>query len=247
MSAMKVRMNTLEQLVVLSIVRTLVSYIILMVATYWLGKHVNAHKNYYNFALSISIGSFIANMAFDVDLKFFPMLSAFLTLMVIYFIMAIVSAKSRHFRKWLSGHPIVIIENGMLLDVNMKKVKYSIDYLNQQLREQGIFDIFEVEYALLEASGNISVLRKTQYQHVNKKDLNLGDPEQKNDLPVELIMDGTIIEKNFNGYYSKQWLDKELKIKNLQINEIQYAVIGTNGSLFIDLYKDQLTSPADME
>ena len=234
-------------LVVLSIVRTLVSYTILMVATYWLGKYVNAHKNYYNFALSISIGSFIANMSFDVDLKFIPMLTAFLTLMVIYFIMAIVSAKSRHFRKWLSGQPIVIIENGKLLDENMKKVKYSIDYLNQQLREQGIFDIFEVEYALLEVSGNISVLRKSQYQHVNKKDLNLGNPKQKNDLPVELIMDGTIIDKNFKGYYSKQWLDQELKVRNLEIKEIQYAVIGTNGSLFIDLYKDQLTSPADME
>lgn len=218
-----------------------------MVATYWLGKYVNAHKNYYNFALSISIGSFIANMSFDVDLKFIPMLTAFLTLMVIYFIMAIVSAKSRHFRKWLSGQPIVIIENGKLLDENMKKVKYSIDYLNQQLREQGIFDIFEVEYALLEVSGNISVLRKSQYQHVNKKDLNLGNPKQKNDLPVELIMDGTIIDKNFKGYYSKQWLDQELKVRNLEIKEIQYAVIGTNGSLFIDLYKDQLTSPADME
>jgi len=240
-------MNKLGHLVVLSIVRTLVSYTILMVATYWLGKYVNAHKNYYNFALSISIGSFIANMSFDVDLKFIPMLTAFLTLMVIYFIMAIVSAKSRHFRKWLSGQPIVIIENGKLLDENMKKVKYSIDYLNQQLREQGIFDIFEVEYALLEVSGNISVLRKSQYQHVNKKDLNLGNPKQKNDLPVELIMDGTIIDKNFKGYYSKQWLDQELKVRNLEIKEIQYAVIGTNGSLFIDLYKDQLTSPADME
>ena len=234
-------------LVFLTMVRTFVSYLILMVATFWIGKHVNAHKNSYNFALSIFFGSFIANMAFDLDLKFFPMLASFLTTMIIYFVMSIGSAKSRNFRKWISGQPIVIIENGKLLDQNMKKVKYSIDYLNQQLREQGIFDIFEVEYALLEVSGNISVLRKTQYQPVNKKDLNLGNPRQKNDLPVELIMDGVIIEKNFQGYYSKQWLDQELKIRGLQVKEIQYAVIGTNGSLFIDLYQDNLTSPADME
>ncbi|OIK16292.1 DUF421 domain-containing protein [Bacillus sp. MUM 116] len=240
-------MNELEHYVILSIFRTLVSYFILMVVTYWLGKQVNAHKNYYNFALSISIGSFIANMAFDIDLKFFPMLASFLTLMIIYFAMSYISANSRLFRKWFSGQPTVIIENGKLLDSNMKKVKYTLDHLNLQLREQGIFDIVEVEYALLEVSGNLSVLKKTPYQLVTKKDLNLNQPNQKNTLPIELIMDGEVIEKNLNGPYSRQWLEQELKTRRLEIKNIHYAVIGTNGSFFIDLYQDHLKSPVDKE
>ncbi|MFX3623843.1 MAG: DUF421 domain-containing protein [Ectobacillus sp.] len=64
-----------------------------------------------------------------------------------------ISLKSRHIRMWISGQPTVIIENGKLLDANMKKIRYTLDDLNQHLREQGIFDLFEVEHALLEHRG----------------------------------------------------------------------------------------------
>ncbi|MDR6998890.1 DUF421 domain-containing protein [Neobacillus niacini] len=237
----------MEHYVTLSIFRTIVSYFILMVVTYHLGKQVNAHKNHNNFAISITLGSFIANMGFDTNLKFFPMLAAFLTLVILYFIMSAVSSNSRRFRKWLSGQPTVIIENGKLLDSNMKKVKYTLDHLNLQLREQGIFDIVEVEYALLEVSGNLSVLKKSAYQPVTKKDLNLAQPNQKNSLPVELIMDGVVIDKNLNASYSRQWLGKELDHRGVEIKDIHYAVVGTNGSFFIDLYQDHLKSPVDKE
>jgi uncharacterized membrane protein YcaP (DUF421 family) len=237
----------LEHVILLAIFRTVISFIILMVVTYWLGKQVNAHKNYYNFALSISFGSFIANMGFDTNLHFFPLLAAFFTLIVIYFFVCALSVNSRHLRKWLSGQPTLIIENGKILDGNMKKVNYSLDHLNLQLRELGIFDVFEVEFALLEVSGNLSVLKKAPFQNVTKRDLNLQMPEQRNHLPVELIMGGEVVEKNLNDPFSRQWLEKELKARNLIVKEIHYAVVGTNGSLFIDLYHDQLKSPVDTE
>ncbi len=122
-----------------------------------------------------------------------------------------------------------------------------MDDLNQQLREQGIFDIFEVEYALLEVSGKLSVLKKTQFQNVSKKDFNPANSSENVILPKELIMDGKVIEKNFNQNFSKQWLDQELKSRSLQIKAVQYAVISSNGSLFIDLFDDHLNSPLDTE
>ncbi|WP_429741157.1 DUF421 domain-containing protein [Bacillus salipaludis] len=237
----------MEHVVILAIVRTIVAYIILMVVTYCIGKQVNAHKNYYNYALSITVGSFIANMGFDTNLKFFPMLAAFLTLVFLYLIMSAYSANSRRLRIWLSGQPTVIIENGKLLDANMKKVRYTLDHLNLQLREQGIFNIEEVDFALLEVSGGLSVIMKPPYQPVLKKDLNLVQPHQKTNLPVEIIMDGKIIEKNLNGPYSKQWLEQQLKSRQLEIHDIHYAVVGTNGSFFTDLYQDHLKSPVDKE
>nr|WP_026575831.1 DUF421 domain-containing protein [Bacillus sp. UNC438CL73TsuS30] len=240
-------MNELEHVVILAILRTVVSYIILMVVTYCIGKQVNAHKNHYNFALSITLGSFIANMGFDTNLKFYPMLAAFLTLIFLYLIMSAYSANSRRLRIWLSGQPTIIIENGKLLDSNMKKIKYTLDHLNLQLREQGIFDIVEVEFALLEVSGNLSVLKKSPFQPVTKKDLNLDQPHQENSLPVELIMDGVVIDKNLNDPYSKPWLEQQLKTRRLEIKDIHYAVVGTNGSFFIDLCQDHLKSPVGKE
>ncbi|MDN3015398.1 DUF421 domain-containing protein [Paenibacillus sp. BSR1-1] len=230
-----------------AIIRTCISYIVLMVVSLWVGKQVNSHTNYYNFALSITIGSFIGNMGFDTNLHFVPMISSFLTLILIYFFLSFISANSRPFRRWLSGQPTVIIENGKILDANMKKIRYTLDDLNQQLREQGIFDIFEVEYALLEVSGKLSVLKKTQYQNVSMKDFNPANLNENVILPKELIMDGKIIEKNFNQNFSKQWLEQELKSRSVQIKAVQYAVISSNGSLFIDLFDDHLDSPLDTE
>lgn len=231
----------------ISILRTIVSYSILMIVTLWLGKQVNGNRNYYNFALSITIGSFIANMGFDYKLNFFTMLAAFLSLICIYFIFSLLSSRSRILRKWLSGRPSIIMEQGKILDSNMKKIRYTLDDLNQQLRQQGIFDIAEVEYAVLEVSGKLSVLKKERYQPLVKKDVFPANIQSNRILPIELIMDGVAIDKNFHEPFSNQWLDQQLKQRKLQMKDIQYAVISSNGSLFVDLFADGLTSPTDME
>jgi len=229
-----------------SIFRTGVSFIILMVISTWIGKQVNSHNNHYNFALSITIGSFIANMSFHTTLHFTPMLSSFFTLILLYLLVSIISSRSRHFRLWFSGEPTVVIENGKILDSNMKKIRYSLDDLNQQLREQGIFNFSEVDYALLEVSGKLSVMKKTKHLVLTKQDFYQGRIGQEN-LPIEIIMDGIPIEKNFNSRYSKPWLEKELSVRKLKMEDIYYAVISSNGALIIDVYNDDIKSPLDKE
>jgi uncharacterized membrane protein YcaP (DUF421 family) len=117
---------------------------------------------------------------------------------------------------------------------------YTIDDLNQQLREHGIFNIFEVEFALVEVSGKLSIMKKKDYQNVIQKDVNPSNPSKKLTLPIELIMDRIPVEKNFNTQYSWKWLEEELKKRNLKMTDIQYAVISSNGSLFIDLFDDKI-------
>lgn len=221
------------------VLRTVASFFILMVVSLWLGKQINSSNNHYNFALSITIGSYIANMGFDVRLHFLSMIFAFLALILIYFFISLISVRSRRLRNWLTGSPVVVIDNGKLMDANMKKLRYTLDDLNQQLREQGIFDIFEVKYAIFEVSGKLSVLKDPDYQPVTKKDLELKNPTVQN--PVELVMDGKVIEKN-HSTPSFNTLDQHLKIKNLEVKDVQYAVISTNGQLFIDLFDDHKES-----
>jgi uncharacterized membrane protein YcaP (DUF421 family) len=233
--------------VFISILRTIVSIFILMVCSLWFGKQINAHINLYNFALSITIGSFIANMAFDYKLNFFTMFPAFITLIFIYFIFSLISSRQRGLRKWLSGRPTVIIEKGKILDNNMRKIRYTLDDLNQQLREVGIFDMIEVEVAILEVSGKLSVMKKTKYQHTTKQDLFPAIQNHEVNVPKELIMNGKIIEKNFNNLYTNTWLLNQLNQRKLEIKDVQYAVISTTGFLFIDLYHDELNSTIDIE
>ncbi|WP_413298833.1 DUF421 domain-containing protein [Bacillus sp. 1P10SD] len=239
-------MNQVETLII-AVLRTCFSFLILLTVSIWIGKQVNSHNNHYNFALSVTLGSFIANMGFDTNLKFTPMVASFIALIFMYLISSLISNKNRRFRLWLSGEPTVVIENGKLLDGNMKKIRYTLDDLNQQLREQGIFDLIEVEFALLEVSGKLSVLKKTNYQSVTKNEIVTTNTSVDIHLPIEMVMDGKVVEKNLTAQYSSAWLNQELQSRNLQLKDIQYAVISSNSSLFIDLYNDHLKSPLDQE
>ncbi len=225
--------------------RTSASFILLVLLTFGIGKHINSHKNHFSFALSITIGSYVANMGFDTNLKFTEMLSAFLVLILLFYFFMVSSSRSRVLRKLLSGRPTVLIEKGKLLDNNMKKIKFTIDDLNQSLREKDIFNISEVEYALLEVSGQLSVLKKKPFQGISRQDFNL--PSSQEDLPIELIMDGEIIHKNAVEPYTQQWIETECKKRNVQIADVYYAVLNSQGSLFVDLYKDNIHSPTDVE
>lgn len=231
--------------ILIPVLRTCISFIILILVTLVIGKQINSHKNHYSFALSITIGSFIANMGFDTNLKFKEILISFFALVILFYFFMLLSSRSRRFRKWLSGRPTVLIEKGKILDKNMKKVKFSIDDLNQHLRVKEIFNISIVDYACLEVSGELSILRKKPFQNTTNRDFNLGHTSET--MPIELIMDGKIIEKNLTSEYSHQWLKNECHKRNLQIQDLYYAVINSNGVLFIDKYNDQLTSPTDIE
>ncbi|KHE71497.1 DUF421 domain-containing protein, partial [Halobacillus sp. BBL2006] len=152
---------------------------------------------------------------------------------------------SRRLRFWFSGHPTVVIEGGKILEGNMKKIKFSLDDLNQHLRELGVFDIFEVDYALVEVSGELSVRKKSQFQPPTKHDLQLYS--SPGTLPIEIIMDGTIIKKNLTARYHENWIHSECKKRNLKIENVYYAVVNSNGTLFIDTYNDHIHNPVDIE
>jgi uncharacterized membrane protein YcaP (DUF421 family) len=96
-----------------------------------------------------------------------------------------------------------------------------------------------VECAILEVNGSLSVLKKTQYQNTTKQDLRIVPTAVT--VPVELVYDGNILYDNLSNYsYSEDWLMEELKKRNLAVKDISYAVVGTNGNLYIDLFRDQL-------
>lgn len=229
------------------VLRTFVAFILLMLVARILGKQTLAEMTFHDFVAGITIGALAANLAFNTNLSFWSIVTSLLVFSSIALILTIIALKSRKARNWISGTPTVIIENGMILEDNMKKMKYNLDSLNQGLREKNIFDINEVEYAILETHGHLSVLKKPIYRNVNKLDLSiLNLPPSR--LPIELIMDGKIIKKNLSqNQIMDEWLNAELSKRNLTLPEVCYAVVGTTGQLYFDLYSDQVYSPVDKE
>ncbi|UKS26847.1 DUF421 domain-containing protein [Paenibacillus sp. HWE-109] len=230
-----------------TILRSLLAFTLMMLIARILGKTTIAQMTYHDFVASITLGAITANIAFNDKIVIWNLLTATVTFAGIAVLLMVLAMKNRRLRNWVSGKPTVLIQEGKILENNMKKIKITLDTLNQELREKDIFNIQEVQYAVLELNGNISVLRTPESMPVTRKDLNLIMTSKQN-FPIELVMDGTIIDANLgqNGL-TMDWLNKEIEKKGLIMKDINYAVISSNGNVFFDEYKDYISNPIDRE
>lgn len=221
------------------IFRTFTAFILLWVFVQLLGKQTIAQRTYHLYIASITMGTIAGNLAFNIKVKFLYFIIAIIIMGTIVFMLNLVAVRNPSFRKWIAGEPAPLIHKGQILEESMERMGYSLDSLKQALRGKDIFNIDEVECAILEVNGSLSVLKKPQYQNTTKQDLNLLPTVDT--LPVELVYDGNILYENLTKHtYDEEWLMAELKKRNLAVKEISYAIVGTKGNLYIDLFQDQL-------
>ncbi|TDF98097.1 DUF421 domain-containing protein [Paenibacillus piri] len=229
------------------IIRSAMAFTLIMLITRIIGKHTISRMTYHDFVASITLGAITGNIAFNTHLKTWHLILSFLTFSGIVYLVSFISLKSRWSRKWLAGRPTVVIEKGKILEQNLRKIHFSLDALNQELREKDIFDPQEVEYAILELNGKLSVLKKPEYCPVTRKDLGLTGSAVPQ-FPVELVMDGKILTDNLRqSGLTTGWLARQLREHGVSAEEVCYAVKGTNGELFYDLYEDRIRHPVDQE
>ncbi|KXZ18832.1 hypothetical protein AXI59_07120 [Bacillus nakamurai] len=229
------------------IIRTALSFSILFIGARLLGKQTISQMTLFDFIAAISLGAITANLSFNTKLPIHYTVIAYTIFVTIIYGVAYFSMKNRAVRGFFAGKPTIVIQNGKILENNMKTMRYTIDYLNQQLREKDIFDVSQVQTAIIETNGGMSVEKKPEYAAVTRQDLGIS-AEQKKNFAVELVMDGELVTKNLKeNHVSETWLRKELDKRQLKVSDVVYAVRGSNGRLFIDTYDDHITSPVDQE
>ncbi|MBM7567890.1 DUF421 domain-containing protein [Paenibacillus sacheonensis] len=233
------------QLYVEVIFRTIAAFVLLMITSRILGKQTISNMTFHDFVSGITLGSIAANLAFNDKLTHWTIAVSLLTFFGISFLVSRTALENRTWNRLVSGTPTVVIENGKILDDNMRKIRYTLDSLTQSLREKDIFDIEEIEYACLEDHGKLSVKKKSEYEWVTRKDLKLHAAAVQS-FPVELIMDGRIMEDNLahNGL-TVLWLEQVLRQKNKSVSDVFYAVRGTQNKLYFDYYQDHIDNPID--
>jgi uncharacterized membrane protein YcaP (DUF421 family) len=220
-------------------IRVLLATILLFTATKLLTKRNLSSLTYFDFVSSSLLGTIAGNLAFNLRVHILNFILSIILVTVIFLLISYASLKYRPLRRFLAGSPTVVIHNGKILEHNMANLNYSFDYLNQQLREEKVFDISQVESAVLEPDGKLSVQLKAQSRPLTPKDLNI--TPQYEGLATELILEGKIIEKNLElKKLNKKWLMDELQKKGVKdIRDVSFAVLATNGNLYVDLYKDK--------
>ncbi|MEL7633233.1 MULTISPECIES: DUF421 domain-containing protein [Sporomusa] len=214
--------------------QTTLVFLGLLVLTRVLGKTQVGQLTYYEYISGITIGSLAANIAAaDAD-KVWNHYYDLILFVALTYAVSLITVKSRPLRKLIDGSPTIVIENGKIIEENMGHLRYDLDELHGQLREQGVLEPAEVQYAILETTGKLSVIKKTDNQPVTKSDFNIHLPDPV--FPVEFIMDGVVIEHNLRKKHRSQaWLEEELAKQNItDISEVTYAGIDSKGQLFIN-------------
>lgn len=153
------------------IVRVFVAFIVTLIITRLIGKQMIAQLTYHDFVAAITIGSIAGNLAFNIKIKFVYFLLSLGLFSLIAWAVTVISLKNQKLKKLVSGQPIVVIENGNIHKDNLRKMNYTLEALELGLREKGVFNKNEVETAVLEINGSLSVLKKPEYKNVTQKEL----------------------------------------------------------------------------
>ena len=222
-------------------VQAAVSFVILLILTRLIGKQQVSQLTYYEYINGITFGSIAANMATDSFDKFGDHLVGLLTYGVLTFLAALVALKSRKMRKLINGEPVVVIQDGKILENNLRKMKLNLDEFTMLLRLKDIFDFTQVKLAIIEPSGGLSVIKKSEYENVERRDLKL--KLEGTALAVEVVQEGKISVNNLNRLgLDEKWLRAQLKMRQiLDIAEVEYAVVTDNKRLLVDLKNDAIT------
>jgi uncharacterized membrane protein YcaP (DUF421 family) len=155
-----------------------------------------------------------------------------LTLLIIQNLFSLIQLKSEKIRSLINGEPSILIEKGKIDFQELKNQRFNINDLMEELRLQGYYDLENIEYAILETSGQLSIIPKTEELPVTKKDLSLEITQEK--LPVTLILDGKINKKNLKLIKKdEKWLENKLKKDNISsYDELLIAILNSKGNLY---------------
>ncbi|WP_343224607.1 DUF421 domain-containing protein [Paenibacillus sp. ACRSA] len=229
------------------LIRSISAFLLLLVIARILGKQTLSNMNFHDFVTAVIMGAIAANLAFNEKMEVMHLIISLVVFTGTSYLLSKLNLKSRRMRLLAEGSPTVLIEGGKILEQNLEKNKLTLDSLNQTLRQKDVFDINEVEYALLEVNGQVSVMKKKKFRTVTLDDIHLIN-NKKERLPIELIMDGKLLEENINlNNAPRDHLFKVLTTQHKQISDVFYAVLGSDGRLYIDYYNDQLKHPVDIE
>lgn len=219
------------------ILRTVLAFFILLILTRLLGKKQLSHLTFFNYITGITFGNIAATLACDKDIKSIEGLGSLILWTGLSILVEFISLKSGVIRKFLNGEPSILIKKGRLQPKLMAKMRMSLDDLLTMLRNNNVFSLKDVEYAIIETNGQLSVTKKQEQQAVTRQDMNIPGP-QAIQIPAELIVEGKIIKRNLQEFnISHQQLYQELRKAGINsVSEVLYAELESDGKIFVDKY-----------
>lgn len=224
-------------------IRILSTFFILLILTRIMGRKEISQLTFFNFVSAISVGTIAGTLAVSKNLSVWVGIYALVGWTVLTLIMGFIDIKSKPARSLIKGQPIIVMKQGKIMENELRKARLDIDALNLMLRKKNVFSFSDVDYAIFETDGTLSIMKKESQQTVTKSDM--GQLKIKTDIfPIttEVISDGTMNKTNLSKLnLDENWLEHQLQQAGIDsITDIFYAEIQKDGTLYVDKRNDPL-------
>ncbi|MGI6319000.1 MAG: DUF421 domain-containing protein [Firmicutes bacterium] len=212
--------------------RTLLIYLSVLFVMRLMGKREVGQLSTFDLVVAIMIAEVAVFPLEDLAVPLYAGLVPMLVLVSAEVLLSYLCLKFKALRRIVDGCPSVLIFRGEIMDREMRRQRYNINDLMGQLREKNVFNISDVEYAILETTGELTVMVKSTKRPVTLEDLNITPSHEV--IPVPLVLDGEVIQENLDYLnLSHSWLEGEFKKRNLTVKDALYAGMDSQGNLFI--------------
>lgn len=199
----------------ISFVRTVILYVLVVFALRVMGKRQIGELQPSELVVAIMISDLATTPVSDINIPLMAGIIPILTLLVFEVVMSFLTLKSEGFRNLISGRPAVIIKNGVVSQAELKKLRFSIEDLLEQLRLKDIFSISDVYMAILETNGELTVVENSSKKAVTAEDLNLTVKQEK--IPLVLISDGKLRKEHLKeSGFDKKWVLDTIREYNIE-------------------------------
>lgn len=214
--------------------RVAIGFVILLILVRLIGNKQLGQLNVFTYISGIVIGSMVADIILHDDIALWPSMFGVALWTGLAFCVELMALKNVKVRELLDGQPIILIKKGQIHYAALKKERMNIDDLTMMLRTNSVFAVADVDYAILEPNGDLSVLPKQNKQNLVKEDLNITQVKPKY-FPTTLIIDGKVLAKNLKELgLSEDWLRDTLSESGVQnAADVLYAEIQEDGQLHV--------------
>lgn len=215
----------------ISVIRTAILYIALIASLRFLGKRQIGQMEPSEFVVMMLLANLAAVPIENWDMSIWAGLIPIALVFGAEYLMSLLTLYNIRIRKLFCGKPVILIENGRIDERNLRRTRVNLDELTMHLREQSIFDLSTVKFAILETNGQLSTLLYSKDQPASAKDA--GQKVKETELPVTLISDGHLLNTNLKLTGKDQaWVQKELSKRNCEQKDVLLLTLDSAGNIY---------------
>ena len=211
--------------------RAIVLYIIVLIVMRLMGKREIGQLQPFELAISIMIADLASIPMTEIGIPIFNGIVPILGLLVMHLIISVINLKSLKAREIICGKPSILIYRGKINEKKLKKERFTINELEERLRGNNVVNLGDVEYAILETSGQVTVIQKPGKRNTIPEDFNI-EPEYEG-IPYDLVIDGKIMYKNLKALGKNYtWLKKQVEKFKIKPEEALVVTLDGKGQIF---------------